>query len=159
MESISRILADVDELIVGVGSAQMNYTLDNPFTVGERVEMIRLALREAGIDPGRVFVVPIPDIHSHLAWVSHVVSYVPRFDVVYTNNPTVALPFRDAGYEVRVLPLVKREVYSSTNVRRRMVKGERWEDLVPPSVAAFIRRIRGEERVRDIARGLLGQRA
>ncbi|HDJ89497.1 MAG TPA: nicotinamide-nucleotide adenylyltransferase, partial [Thermoprotei archaeon] len=34
------ILSKVDEVIIGIGSAQVSYTIKNPFTLGERIEMI-----------------------------------------------------------------------------------------------------------------------
>ncbi|MCD6340506.1 MAG: adenylyltransferase/cytidyltransferase family protein, partial [Desulfurococcales archaeon] len=48
-------LSKVDELIIGVGTAQESHTIVNPFTAGERVVMIRLALEEAGVDLRRVY--------------------------------------------------------------------------------------------------------
>jgi nicotinamide-nucleotide adenylyltransferase len=35
-----------DEIIVVVGSAQKSHSVDNPFTAGERILMLREALRE-----------------------------------------------------------------------------------------------------------------
>lgn len=149
---ISQILSEVEELVIVIGSAQINYTLENPFTVGERIEMVRLALREGGIDLDKVYVVPVPDIFSHRTWIAHVFTFSPLFDVVYTNNPTVALPFKDAGYEVRPLPPFRRDLYSSTNIRKKMLAGENWEDLVPSSVAEFIQKIHGVERLRSLSK-------
>ena len=37
MDVISRILAEVDEVIIGIGSAQLSHTLKDPFTAGERM--------------------------------------------------------------------------------------------------------------------------
>lgn len=152
LNAIGEILSEVEELVIVIGSAQVNYTLENPFTVGERIEMVRLALREGGIDPDKVYVVPLPDIHSHRTWVAHVLTFSPSFDVVYTNNPTVALPFKDAGYEVRPIPLYRRDLYSSTNIRERMLADEKWQNLVPLSVVSFIKKIHGVERLRSLSK-------
>ncbi|MFQ6085190.1 MAG: nicotinamide-nucleotide adenylyltransferase [Candidatus Bathyarchaeia archaeon] len=152
VEAIQSVLREVDELVIAIGSAQLNYTPENPFTVGERIEMLRAALDEAGIDARRIIIVPVPDIHSHRTWVSHVISFSPRFGVVYSNNPTVVLPFKDAGYKVRPLPPFNRKEYSSTNIRQRIATDKRWEDLVPASVVGYIREIGGEERIRTLTR-------
>ena len=45
IHAIGEILEESDELIIVVGSAQMSHEPDNPFTAGERLEMIRLADR------------------------------------------------------------------------------------------------------------------
>ena len=41
---MSEALDKCDELIVGIGSAQESHTLENPYTAGERIEMIRRCL-------------------------------------------------------------------------------------------------------------------
>ncbi|MBS7649487.1 adenylyltransferase/cytidyltransferase family protein, partial [Candidatus Bathyarchaeota archaeon] len=55
LEAAKYILQNAREIIIVVGSAQESHTLENPFTAGERVYMIRLALNEANIDPGRYY--------------------------------------------------------------------------------------------------------
>ncbi|MEM2319881.1 MAG: nicotinamide-nucleotide adenylyltransferase, partial [Candidatus Bathyarchaeia archaeon] len=147
---VKEILKEVDELIIVVGSAQYSHRVDNPFTTGERLLMIRKALDEAGIDYRRVWILPVPDVHIHMVWVSTVEGYTPRFDVVYSNEPLTRRLFIEAGYEVKSIRYHKREVYSATEIRERMLKGENWEELVPKSVAEFIKEIGGVERLRDL---------
>jgi nicotinamide-nucleotide adenylyltransferase len=48
--------------------------------------------------------------------------------------------------------MYERELHSGTEIRRRILKGEDWENLVPSSVAEIIRDIGGVERIRQIAR-------
>ncbi len=43
---IGKIAEEVDEIIIGIGSAQKSHCLDNPFTAGERLMMIKKALLE-----------------------------------------------------------------------------------------------------------------
>lgn len=152
LKVIKSVLEEVDELIIVVGSAQINYEQHNPFTAGERITMIKLALDEAGVDPSRYYVIPVPDVFSHKTWAMYVISYVPSFSVVYSNNPTVTEPFRDIGYKIKPVPYYNRKEYSSTKIRRRILAGERWDDLVPPSVAKYIRSIRGDKRIKAISK-------
>jgi len=49
LHAVKRVLEEVDEIIIVVGSAQYSHRLDNPFTAGERLLMIRRALQEAEI--------------------------------------------------------------------------------------------------------------
>jgi nicotinamide-nucleotide adenylyltransferase len=152
--AVKEILKEVDEVVVVVGSAQFNYILKDPFTAGERVWMLREALREGGVDLSRVVVIPIPNVENNWEWLGRVRSYTPPFQVVYTGNPFVALLFREAGFEVRQQPMYQREVYSSTRVRELMLRGDpAWESLVPRSVAEIVRAIGGVERLKIAAAG------
>src|SRR5207247_3157762 len=112
-----RILESKEEIIVGIGSAQYSQTGENPFTAGERYEMIKRALDAEGIH--NYHIVPIPDTHVHSVWVSHVTSLVPRFDVVYTNSDLVVRLFREHGLKALSPLLLDRERLSGTTVRHR----------------------------------------
>src|SRR5437879_11900991 len=87
LEAIRHILGQVDDLVIVVGSAQHSHTLENPFTAGERITTIRLALQEANISPGKFVIVPLPDWDIHKVWVAHLLSQTPAFHVAYTNEP------------------------------------------------------------------------
>ncbi|MDI6846580.1 MAG: nicotinamide-nucleotide adenylyltransferase [Candidatus Bathyarchaeia archaeon] len=152
LKAIKDVLKEVDELIIVIGSAQYSHRINNPFTSGERLVMIRKALKEAGIDYARVWVVPVPDVHLHMMWVSAVEGYTPKFDVVYSNEPLTRRLFIEAGYEVKSIRFHKRKVYSSTEIRERLLNGECWEELVPKSVAEFINEIDGIDRLRDLTK-------
>ncbi len=151
--AVKEILREVDEVIIAVGSAQFNYILKDPFTAGERIWMLREALREGGVDLSRVVIVPIPNVENNLEWLGRVRSYTPPFHVVYTGNPFVALLFREAGYEVRQQPMYHRERFSSTRVRELMLRGDQWEELVPRAVVEIIKTIGGVERLRIATMG------
>ena len=152
LEALKDILAKVEEVVIVVGSAQYSHQLDNPFTAGERVTMVRTALEAEGIKPERYWVVPVPDVHVHTLWVAQVVGYTPRFDVVYTNEPLTRRLFVEAGFQVKPISFHKRGVYSATEIRERMLKGEKWEELVPRSVRQVIAEIDGVKRVHDLSR-------
>lgn len=152
ISAVKAILEDIDELVIVVGSAQYSHTIANPFTAGERLMMVRLALEEAGLDCRRVWVVPVPDVHLHMLWVSALEGYTPKFDVVYSNEPLTRRLFTEAGYKVKGIRFFERKVYSSTDIRAKMVKGENWKKLVPKSVATFITEIDGVNRLSDLTK-------
>ena len=81
---VRRILESNEEIIVGIGSAQYSHTGENPFTAGERYEMIKRALDAEGIH--NYHIVPIPDTHVHSVWVSHVTSLVPAVVAAYIKE-------------------------------------------------------------------------
>ena len=152
IHAIRSILEEADELIIVVGSAQMSHEPDNPFTAGERLEMIRLALDAAKIDRNQYMLIPIPDAPAHRVWVSQVESQTPRFDVVYTNQPLTRRLLIEAGYEVRGIKLYRRDQYEATEIRQRILQGEDWSGLVPLEVYRYVKEIDGEGRIRDLAK-------
>ena len=138
-------------LLLGIGSAQASYTPDNPFTAGERYEMIERALAEARIESCRP--VPITDIDRHALWVAHVVSLLPAFETVYTNNPLTRTLFERAGFQVEAPALFDRARYEGAKVRAAMLTGDRWRGLVPPAVASYLDELRAVERLQLLAQG------
>lgn len=146
---IEQITADVDELIVGIGSAGQSHTVANPYTSGERVQMV-----DPVVEPleTRCYSIPIPDIDRNAMWVSHIATLCPAFDVIFTNNPFVERLFREAGFDVRGTPLHRREVYRGSEVRRRMLDGEEWASLVPDPVEAVVEEVDGVARLEAVSR-------
>ncbi len=152
LDAIKDVLKEVEELVIVIGSAQYSHNALNPFTAGERLIMVRQALREAKIDTSQVWIVPVPDVHLHMLWVSALEGYTPPFDVVYSNEPLTRRLFIEAGYKVESIPLFKRKLYSSTLIRERMLKDESWKTLVPRSVADLVDEIDGVNRLRDLTK-------
>jgi nicotinamide-nucleotide adenylyltransferase len=146
---LEQIAQETDEIIIGVGSAQLSHEVDNPFTSGERVLMITRALSSLSCP---FYVIPIEDINRNALWVAHVQSMSPPFDICYSSNPLVVQLFREAGVAVKSPSMYERETLSGTEIRKRMLAGQQWEYLVPPSVVQVIREINGVERLREIAR-------
>ena len=152
LNAIKEVLKEVDELVIVIGSAQYSHNINNPFTAGERLVMVRQALEKCGIDYERVWLVPVPDIHLHMMWVSSVQGYTPHFDVVFSNEPLTRRLFMEAGYKVKPIRFFDRKVYSSTEIREKIVKGQNWEKFVPKSVASFIKEIDGINRLKDLTK-------
>ena len=150
--AIQAILKEVDELVIVIGSAQYSHKPNNPFTAGERLVMIRSALLEAKVDLSKIWIVPVPDVHLHMIWVSAVEGYTPKFSVCYSNEPLTRRLFTEAGYPVKDIPFFDRKQYMSTSIREKMLRGESWTKFVPDSVAKFVAEIDGVNRIRDLAR-------
>jgi nicotinamide-nucleotide adenylyltransferase len=146
---ITRIAEEVDELVIGIGSAQKSHDPNDPFTAGERVLMLHNALEDLSI---RHYILPIEDVRYNSIWVHHVAARTPRFDVVYSNNPLVIQLFREAGFCVKESPLYVRETFSGTEIRKLMIAGDEWKHLVPKSVSDVIEEIDGVTRLRNVAK-------
>jgi nicotinamide-nucleotide adenylyltransferase len=150
LEGIKEILEEMDEIIILIGSAQYSHSLNNPFTAGERIMMVHAALIENGFDLSHIFIIPLMDTNDNRIWVAHLITSVPRFDVAYTHNPLVKRLLYESNIEVKSTAFLNREIYSGTEVRRRILNGENWEELVPISVAQIIKEISGIERIQQV---------
>jgi nicotinamide-nucleotide adenylyltransferase len=124
------------DLVLAIGSADESYTWKNPFTAGERFEMIDRALGDQ-VGP-RVHLVPVADIRRHAQWVRYLESFLPAFDRVYTNNPLTRLLFEREGYAVESPPLYSRAKFEGEHIRGLLAHDRGWRPLVPPEVADFL---------------------
>ncbi|WP_254767267.1 nicotinamide-nucleotide adenylyltransferase [Salinilacihabitans rarus] len=145
---VERIAEDVDELVLGIGSAGDSHTVRNPFTAGERIMMITKSLVDYDLV---TYAVPIEDLERNSVWVSHVQSMSPDFDVAYSNNPLVIQLFHEAGVEIRQSPMFNREVLEGTEVRERMIDNGDWRSLVPDAVVEVVEEIGGIERIQMVS--------
>jgi nicotinamide-nucleotide adenylyltransferase len=149
LEAVRKLAQQHDELILGIGSANVSHTATNPFTAGERLEMIRGALKDAQVT--HVVPIPIPDVGRNAVWVSHVKSLVPRFRVAHTNNPLPARLFREAGHQVAPVPFFERAKFEATSIRADIAKGgDHWRTLVPGAVAKLIADVDGPRRIAEL---------
>jgi nicotinamide-nucleotide adenylyltransferase len=144
-------LDKVDQLMIVVGSAQKSHEPKNPFTAGERIRMIKETLDSEKIDANRIMIIPVPDVDVHSLWTRQVDMLVPKYDVVFANDPFTLMLFRERGVKTVEAPLVDRKEMQATEIRSKMAAGDKWEDLVPAPVAKIIKEIGGVERVKAIA--------
>lgn len=142
-------LQGVGELVVGIGSAECSHLPRDPFTAGERIEMVNALSRQRGWND-RVIPVPIRDVNRYSIWVSHVLSLCPRIDVVFSNNPLTIRLFSEAGYEVRSTKLVDRHELSGAGIRDRIASEGEWEHLVPEPVLELLKELKGPERIKEL---------
>jgi len=148
LQAVKFALSKVDMLWIVIGSAQKSHEPRNPFTAGERLAMIKLALDANKVDPKRWLSVPVYDADIHSLWVNQLDILVPRYDIVFTNDPFSTMLFREHGKKVVKVPMLKRKFLSGTEVRRRIASNENWKELVPRQVAEVIREINGIERIK-----------
>ncbi len=138
-----------EEIVFLVGMASENYTPRNPFTAGERIEMIRLSLRDRGIPLERAITATIRTLETSIGSVYYVLSYVPRVDAILTRNPVISKIFLDAGINVVEPPVFNRGEWRGERIRELIARGDpAWKDAVTPSTARFIEEIGGVDRIR-----------
>lgn len=139
---------NADQVIVVVGSAQASYTTKNPFTAGERIEMLQAALAARGVQ--NALLIPVIDLNRHAEWVSYVESLVPKFHEVVSNNPLTHELFEAKGYKVRSAPWHRRRECTGTKIRARIEVGQDVSRFVDPVVSKMLNRLRATKRMQRI---------
>lgn len=159
MSIIEQIDDECEKIIIVIGSAQISHTPNNPFTAGERYEMINETLKKSDIKH-EYCIIPVQDINRYDLWVKHVQSLCPPFTVVYACSPFIQRLFLEAGCEV-VNPKIlshpdREERLSATTMRQGITaNGLRYLDIAPIPTPAkeIIKRIDGVKRIQLISRG------
>ncbi len=151
LATIKFALNNVEELIIVIGSAQTSHEMRNPFTAGERIQIIRDSLMaDSEIDIKRILLIPVSDIYVHSLWTHQVDILVPKYNVVFTNDLLTTLLFKEREIKVVEPPLYRRKELSSTEVRSRMAKDEDWKQLVPFQTVKVVEDMHGVERIKAI---------
>ncbi len=122
-------------------SLHRHLTENNPYTFFQRLQMVLGSLRDEGIDPHRLLVIPF-HIHEPAKW-RH---YLPpserlvHFVRVFSSWERAKVErIQAAGYAVEVLdPGIKKGIEAS-EIRRLLAAGDqRWRQMVPEAVAAVL---------------------
>ncbi|MCD6513083.1 MAG: nucleotidyltransferase family protein [Thermoplasmata archaeon] len=138
------------EPVIIIGSAYQSYTQRNPFTAGERYEMIYLSLNKLSFK--KFHIIPVADINRYGLYPKHIEELSPSFDGIITNDSVIMEIFSKEGYKIVEAPFFERERYMGGLIREKIAKSEKWEDLVPQVVAEYIKKIDGEKRIRELFR-------
>ena len=150
LDLVKQILKECDEVIILVTSSQFNYLEKDPFTAGERIEMIHNSIKESDIDLTRCIILAIENQFNIATWSSYLKSMLPQFDRVYSGNEYVKMLLADSDIEVIKPVFLDRGQYNATKIRLKIISGENWEQFVPKAVADFIKKIKGKTRLETI---------
>jgi nicotinamide-nucleotide adenylyltransferase len=124
----------------------------NPLTYFERYTMMRRVLEEENLDPSCFSIVPFPinitDLYAH---------YVPLDAVFFLTiydawGEEKYRRFQSMGLKTEILwrkPLHEKGL-TSTDIRSRMKKKQRWEHLVPTATARLMNRWHIPDRLRRL---------
>lgn len=128
-----------------IGSSGAPQDARNPFSTGERREMILASLPRAALARTRVY--DVPDYGDHARWIERIDATVPRYGIVYTNDAPTAAMFRARGVEAMGLPLASRETLEGSRIRAIIAAGGDVSGLVPAGTAAVLDRIGARARL------------
>lgn len=149
--AIKKLLKKFDELVIVVGSSEDCFSNENPFTCGERIEMIRSCFGKR--DLARMIIVPIPDVNDNRIWVDHVLMHIPLIHEVYSNNQLVKLLFSKHGILVKSMDFHDRGAKEGSFIRKLMVTGDAtWKRHIPKPATEYLESIEAEKRIKKILR-------
>lgn len=152
LDLAKQILSECDEVIIAITSSQFNYLHKDPFTAGERIEMIHNSLKDTDIDMTRCFVVAIENQFNIATWASYLKAALPKFDKVYSGNDYVAMLLADSEINVVTPKFLDRHQYNATKIRSMIASGNNWEPLVPKAVSEFLKKIDAKNRLNIISK-------
>ncbi|MEM4348196.1 MAG: nicotinamide-nucleotide adenylyltransferase [Candidatus Anstonellaceae archaeon] len=139
------------KVIVAIGSAQEAFKPKNPFSANERKKMIQEALSKSKLKK-KVIIRFLTDIGDDEKWVEHVDKNLPKYDIVYSNNPLVRKLMKRAGKKVEAVPFFEKEKFNATKIRKMIMNGEPIEHTVPRGVYQILIELRARERLNQIAK-------
>jgi len=146
LSDIKLALKECSKVIIAIGSSQESNTKDNPFSYEERKEMINNVLHAHKILDYDM--IPVPDVNDDEKWVEHVKEVVGSFDIVFTGNDLTEKLFKEKDIQVNKIELIPD--INATEIRKRILHGNDWRELVPKEVSEYILKISGIERIKDI---------
>lgn len=152
LDLAKQILKECDEVIIAITSSQFNYLQKDPFTAGERIEMIHNSLKESAIDLSRCIVVAIENQFNIATWASYLKAALPHFDKVYSGNEYVKMLLADSAIDVVPPKFLDRTKYNATNIRSMIISGDDWQKLVPNTVVKFLEKINAKNRLDIISK-------
>lgn len=149
--AIKKILKKYPEVVVVIGSAEDQDTPDNPFTCGERIEMMRACFNKT--DLAKLIIIPVPDVNDNRIWVDHVFAHIPPIDEVFSNNALVKMLFSKHGFLVKSIDFYDRGPKEGTTIRKMLAENDlAWKKHVPGPVAEYLDAIDAVGRMRTIVR-------
>ncbi|MBI5753625.1 nicotinamide-nucleotide adenylyltransferase [Candidatus Peregrinibacteria bacterium] len=148
LDVVKKILEKNERVIIVIGSAEKNFLPDNPFTAGERFQLIDEALKEAEIPAEKYCIIPVRNVNNYALWVNHINCYVPPYTHLFTGSKIVKACYE--GKYTEIIQLKRVLKISATKVREAILKNKGWEKLVPPAVARLLKTWNAQTRLRDI---------
>ncbi len=118
----------------------------NPFSFGEREEMLKKVFDNGGV---RYEIRKIPDVNDDDEW-SEKIRKLGGFDVAYSRNLWTIRCLKKIGIPVKKHKFYMRWKNCGRVIRERILKGKEWKNLVPEEVYEYLKKIKGEERIRKL---------
>ena len=129
LEALQFALSKVDKLWLGLGSSNKPIEKSNPFSAEERKKMILSSIDDSM--KNKITIYFIPDVDNHVKWIEKIDTIVPKFDIVFSNDPLTDHLYSKRTVQVISIPFLKRDQLSGTRIRNLIKSDQKWDDLVP----------------------------
>jgi nicotinamide-nucleotide adenylyltransferase len=144
---IKQALTQRSQVVIAIGSAQQSLMESDPFTAGERIDLLRYALQANGVDASRFFTIPVRDIAANAGFASKVIAMTPAFNAAIAGNDWTKRLFGRGDYEM--ISLTRQSSHGSnkplsgTGVRNDwmavdrslIAKGQPFDDNAIPAIS------------------------
>lgn len=152
LDAIEQIFAHtaVKTLLVGIGSAEESWTMKNPFTAGERFQMIDANMRQY-FPEKKVHILPLRDIHRAALWPQHVIDLLPPFASVWSGSSYTLELFRQYAPQIACHQLQLQKEISATKVRGNLLQGADTSALLTPETEAILENIDAQKRLKTLS--------
>lgn len=141
----------VNHFIIGVWSAQKEWTEENPFTYTERKKILELLLQEV---PFTFEIHAVPDVGNDEQWFEYITTNLPKFDVVLSGNPRLEWIFKPKWYEM-FIPEIKAWI-KGTNTRKAIALEDHayLDSAINSDIYAYLKEINAPSRLQTLMPGL-----
>jgi nicotinamide-nucleotide adenylyltransferase len=136
LEALQFALSKVDKLWVGLGSSNKPTEKNNPFSAQERKTMILSSIDNSM--KNKISIYFIPDLDNHVKWIEKIDTIVPKFDIVFSNDPLTDHLYSKRTINVIPIPFLNRDKLSGTNIRNLIISDQKWENFVPEGTKNFL---------------------
>jgi len=148
LEALQFALSKVDKLWVGLGSSNKPVEKNNPFSAEERKKMILSSIDDSM--KNKISIYFIPDLDNHVKWIEKIDTIVPKFDIVFSNDPLTDHLYSKRTIDVISIPFLNRDVLSGTNIRNLIISDQKWENFVPEGTKNFLINSSVKERLKNL---------
>ena len=136
LEALQFALSKVDNLWLGLGSSNKSIEKSNPFSAEERKKMILSSINDSM--KNKITIYFIPDVDNHVKWIEKIDTIVPKFDIVFSNDPLTDHLYSKRTVKVISIPFLNRNTLSGTNIRNLITSNQKWENFVPEGTKNFL---------------------
>ena len=124
LEALQFALSKVDKLWLGLGSSNKSIEHNNPFSAEERKKMILSSIDDSM--KNKITIYFIPDVDNHVKWIEKIDTIVPKFDIVFSNDPLTDHIYSKKTVQVISIPFLNRDTLSGTNIRNLIINDQKW---------------------------------
>jgi nicotinamide-nucleotide adenylyltransferase len=136
---IERALEICENIIIGIGSSNIS-DAKNPYSYLKRKRFVQEFINDEGISPRVVKIVAVSDYPDDSVWFSQLIKTTGKIDVSIGDNEWVNGIFENENIPIVRIGYFKRRTLEGTKIRKLIIEKGQWEDKVPASIKALIKK-------------------